>query len=115
MCEPLNIDMIPHIFNDPLSPSRKLTEYVVDSLKRYHMLKDVIGCLSETADHIENEHEISIDYLTKRMLLVPTLETVSYDSQRFLCNFIRKNDLPIPFTYRIWDSKEQSMLYVFIE
>ncbi|CAF3361693.1 unnamed protein product [Rotaria sp. Silwood2] len=45
------------------------------------------------------------------MLLVQTLENMSYDSQRFLCNFIRKNDLPIPLSYTFWNSTEKAMYH----
>lgn len=111
--EPLTEDKMIEILNDQNSPANQLTPYVVDSLKRYHILKDIIDCLSESSDKVDQQHQIIIDFLTKRMLLVQTLETMSHDSQRFLCNFIRKNDLPIPFTYRLWDSTKQTMLYVF--
>ena len=80
----------------------------MDSLKRYHALNDIINCLSEALDASVDNNTL-VDQLTKRMLLVQALESMSYDSQRFLCNLIRKNDLPIPLSYRIWLPKEKTM------
>ncbi|CAF5192345.1 unnamed protein product, partial [Rotaria magnacalcarata] len=112
--QPLDTTKLSQILNNQVIPADALTEYVVDSLKRYHALNDIITLLSNDlysllkANTI-NERASLIEQLTKRVLLVQTLESMSYDSQRFLCNFIRKNDLPIPLSYRIWDSTEKTM------
>lgn len=105
--QPLDGDVLFNILSDPQSPAAGLTPYVVDSLKRYHSLHDMIPLPAEA---LESKFEVLAGQLTKRLLLVQALETLSYDSQRFLCNFIRKNDLPIPLSYRIWNSTEKSML-----
>lgn len=112
--EPLTSKMFAHILSSQISISNILTPYVVDSLKRYHGLGDIISLLSEALNFIENNHMINqyesfVDQMTKRMLLVQTLEDLSYEGQRFLCNFIRKNELPIPLSYRIWNSSEKMM------
>ena len=108
--QPLTGDILADIFNDPRSPAERFTPYIVDSLKRYHSLHDIITLLPEILDiPSASKYETLIDQLTKRMLLVQTLESLSYDSQRFLCNFIRKNDLPIPLSYRIWDPTTKTM------
>jgi hypothetical protein len=91
-----------------------LTAYVVDSLKRQHALCDILSLLIKTLDlvtddHLAKKYESFVDQMTKRMLLVQTLENMSYESQRFLCNFIRKNELAIPLSYRIWDPVERVM------
>jgi hypothetical protein len=91
-----------------------LTAYVVDSLKRQHGLGDIrsllIDALAQVTDkHLVDKYESFVDQMTKRMLLVQTLENMSYESQRYLCNFIRKNELPIPLSYRIWDAFERVM------
>jgi hypothetical protein len=96
-----------------------LTAYVVDSLKRQHALGDIVSLLIKTLDLVKdndliNKYESFVDQMTKRMLLVQTLENMSYESQRFLCNFIRKNELPIPLSYRIWNPFEQVMRLVFL-
>ncbi|CAF1040890.1 unnamed protein product [Rotaria magnacalcarata] len=114
--QPLDTTKLSQILNNQVIPADALTEYVVDSLKRYHALNDIITLLSNDlysllkANTI-NERASLIEQLTKRVLLVQTLESMSYDSQRFLCNFIRKNDLPIPLSYRIWDSTEKTMYH----
>jgi hypothetical protein len=113
--EPLDTNILSAILvGQTPSPADGLTSYVVDSLKRHHGLNDIIILLSEALeklvdDDADNKYETLIEQLTKRMLLVQTLENMSYDSQRFLCNFIRKNDLPIPLSYRIWNSMEKTM------
>lgn len=109
--KPLNANLLSNILTGQTSSSIDgLTPYVVDSLKRHHSLNDIIILLSEALDTLaDNKYETLIVQLTKRMLLVQTLENMSYDSQRFLCNFIRKNDLPIPLSYRIWNSIEKTM------
>jgi hypothetical protein len=111
--EPLDTNILSDILSNQTSPADGLTPYVVDSLKRHHGLHDIINLLSEVLntlvdDNTDNKYE-TLDQLTKRMLLVQALENMSYDSQRFLCNFIRKNDLPIPLSYRIWNWKEKIM------
>jgi hypothetical protein len=112
--EPLHTNILSQILSGQIILAGGLTAYVVDSLKRHHGLSDIIILLaetldSETGDIVDDNYEMLVDQLTKRMLLVQTLENMSYDSQRFLCNFIRKNDLPIPLSYRIWNSTEKSM------
>jgi hypothetical protein len=108
---PLDINLFSKILCDQTSPANRLTPYIVDSLKRHHSLNDIINLSSEVLDTLKNnnKYETLIDQLTKRLLLIQTLENMSYDSQRFLCNFIRKNDLPIPLSYRVWNWKEKTM------
>lgn len=111
--ETLDKDILYSILNNSTSPADGLTSYVVDSLKRYHSLNDIIAALSDIFTILDDsnleKYETLVTQLTKRMLLVQALESISYDSQRFLCNFIRKNDLPIPLSYRFWDFKEKQM------
>ncbi|CAF4501744.1 unnamed protein product [Rotaria sp. Silwood2] len=112
--ESLDANILFQILSNQILPVDYLIAYVVDSLKRYHALNDIIILLSEAVEllaenNTDNKYEMLIDQLTKRMLLVQTLENMSYDSQRFLCNFIRKNDLPIPLSYTFWNSTEKAM------
>ncbi|CAF3857042.1 unnamed protein product [Rotaria sordida] len=114
--EPLDANILSQILSNQISPAETLTAYVVDSLKRHHALNDIVVLLSEALESLVesgtgNKYEILVDQLTKRMLLVQTLENMSYDSQRFLCNFIRKNDLPIPLSYQFWNSTEKTMYH----
>ncbi|CAF2818315.1 unnamed protein product [Rotaria sp. Silwood2] len=111
---PLDVNILSLILSNQIPSAEYLTAYVVDSLKRYHDLNDIIVLLSETLEllaenNTDNKYEMLVDQLTKRMLLVQTLENISYDSQRFLCNFIRKNDLPIPLSYQFWNSTKKVM------
>ena len=109
--EPLTGNILSNILTNPRSPAEGLTPYIVDSLKRYQSLHDIFALLPEILDiHTDGKYETLTEKLSKRMLLVQALETLSYDSQRFLCNFIRKNDLPIPLSYRVWNLTEKSML-----
>ncbi|CAF3496881.1 unnamed protein product [Rotaria sp. Silwood1] len=112
--KPLDANIFSQILSNQSSTTESLTAYVVDSLKRNHGLNDIIVLLSEALELLakndaNNKYEMLVDQLTKRMLLVQTLENMSYDSQRFLCNFIRKNDLPIPLSYQFWNSTEKTM------
>ncbi|CAF3274404.1 unnamed protein product [Rotaria socialis] len=114
--QPLDTTTLSQILNNRVVPADALTVYVVDSLKRYHALNDIITLLSNDLYSLLKANTINecaslIEQLTKRVLLVQTLENMPYDSQRFLCNFIRKNDLPIPLSYRIWDSTEKTMYH----
>ncbi|CAF3219757.1 unnamed protein product [Rotaria sp. Silwood2] len=114
--ESLDANILFQILSNQILPVDYLIAYVVDSLKRYHALNDIIILLSEAVEllaenNTDNKYEMLIDQLTKRMLLVQTLENMSYDSQRFLCNFIRKNDLPIPLSYTFWNSTEKAMYH----
>lgn len=112
--EVLTASIFADIFNRQTPLANVLTPYIVDSLKRQHGLGDIISLLPEALNfvsdtHLANKYESFVDQMTKRMLLVQTLENMSYESQRFLCNFIRKNELPIPLSYRTWNSSEQVM------
>ncbi|CAF4200245.1 unnamed protein product, partial [Rotaria sordida] len=49
--------------------------------------------------------------VTIRMLLISTIESLSYDSQRYLGNFIKRNDLPIPFTYYLYNNETNLIDY----
>ncbi|CAF1192612.1 unnamed protein product, partial [Didymodactylos carnosus] len=94
--------------------TRSLKSYVIDSLKRYHSLSDLMHILPVCADvRLDNyrgnsKHEIEqflniIDTITKSVLLTTTIESMPYESQRYLGNFIKKNDLPLPFAYYTWN------------
>lgn len=112
--EPLSTELIVRRIAQEESLADILTPYVVDSLKRYHGLRDVVNLLSEVFEsqisgETKRKFEILDDQLTKRFLLVQALENVSHDTQRFLANFIQRNDLPIPFSYKIWNFEENSM------
>lgn len=107
--EPLTAQILIELFNH----NQPLTKYVVDSLKRYHSLNDVNEMLAKCMDlkkqlvnkNLVDLFEDIIDTITTRLLLTTTIESVSSESQRFLANFIKKNDLPIPFTYYVWNQK----------
>jgi len=110
----LTAKILSDILQDQKALADVLTTYVVDSLKRQHGLGDIVSMLPEALsllneDHLVHKYESFVDQMTKRMLLVQTLENMSYESQRFLCNFIRKNELPIPLSYRIWSPTERLM------
>ena len=112
--EPFSTDVMLRKISQGESWANILTPYVVDSLKRYHSLRDVISVLadvfdSDVPDITKQVFEKLDDRLTRRLLLVQTIENLSYDTQRFLANFIRKNDLPIPFSYKLWNVDERSM------
>ncbi|CAF1372282.1 unnamed protein product [Didymodactylos carnosus] len=100
----------------------KLKVYILDSLKRYHALSDVIHLLpacadidpyilpTEKVDTVEQFLNIA-DKITTRILLISTIESLSYESQRYLGHFIKKNDLPIPFSYYTYNKIVQSVQY----
>lgn len=113
--EPLTAETLIEIINN----NQRLTPYVVDSLKRYHVLNDVHTILSKCVDLQEQilDKEIAklfenlIDTITTRILLTTTIESMSNESQRFLANFIKKNDLPILFTYYVWNRNSSNLSY----
>ncbi|CAF4577212.1 unnamed protein product, partial [Didymodactylos carnosus] len=72
------------------------TPYIIDSLKRYHALCDIQDVFPTCLDLSNNTKklELFIDSITKRILLIIAIECMSNESQYFLGNFIRKNDLP---------------------
>ncbi|CAF1575283.1 unnamed protein product, partial [Adineta steineri] len=113
--EPLTAEKIIEIINN----NQLLTPYVVDSLKRCHALHDIQTIISQCLDlendindkTIRNQFEDLIDNLTTRILLTITIESMSYESQRFLANFIKRNDLPIPFTYYAWNPVVEELNY----
>ncbi|CAF1188812.1 unnamed protein product [Adineta steineri] len=113
--EPLTTEKIIEIINN----NQLLTPYIVDSLKRYHALHDIHTIISQCLnlqnnindENIQNQFEDLIDNLTTRILLTITIESMSYESQRFLANFIKRNDLPIPFTYYAWDPIVEELNY----
>ena len=112
--EPLSTEVILRKISQGESWANILTPYVVDSLKRYHSLRDVISVLSEVFDSEVPDTTKELfgkldDQLTRRLLLVQAMENLSHDTQRFLANFIRKNDLPIPLSYKIWNVNERLM------
>ena len=73
--QPLDGDILFSILSDSKSPATGLTPYVVDSLKRYHSLHDIIPLPAEALD---SKFEVLAGQLTKRLLLVQALETLSY-------------------------------------
>jgi hypothetical protein len=84
--------------------SHSLKSYVLDSLKRYHGLSDIMQTLSSCLSSTRNERSVEpflgiVEQITKYMLLVCTLESLSSESQRFLGNMTRKNGLHIPLAY----------------
>ena len=98
--EPINTDIL---LQSILRP-RSIKSYIIDSLKRYHSLSDITDIFSSCATLVENDKapELFLDlieHVTKYVLTVCTIESLSYDSQRFLGNMIRKNGLPIPLAY----------------
>ncbi|CAF1402819.1 unnamed protein product, partial [Didymodactylos carnosus] len=90
-----------------------ITPYIIDSLKRYHALCDIQDVFPTCLDLQNNTEklELFIDSITKRILLIIAIECMSNESQYFLGNFIRKNDLPIPLSYYIWNEKYQEPFY----
>ncbi|CAF0998993.1 unnamed protein product [Adineta steineri] len=113
--EPLSAEKLIEIINN----NQSLTPYVVDSLKRYHALHDMHTIISQCLDlqndindkTIGDQFEDLIDNLTTRVLLTITIESMSYESQRLLANFIKRNDLPIPFTYYAWNPILEELNY----
>ncbi|CAF1152256.1 unnamed protein product [Adineta ricciae] len=105
--EPLNSTIVLKC----ISNHQSLKSYIVDSLKRYHNLSDVIQVLSSVIDLPAVDKTYStfadiIEKITKSLLLVCTIESMSYESQRFFGNMIKKNDLPIPLTYYTYQQNE---------
>ena len=90
---------------------QSLKAYVLDSFKRYHSLTDVMETLAACLN-LSNSHETAepfleiIEEITKRIVLVGTIESLSCESQRFLGNMIRKNRLPIPLAYYTHEENE---------
>ncbi|CAF1106072.1 unnamed protein product [Rotaria sp. Silwood1] len=95
--------------------------YIVDSLKRYHALDDIRTelpkCKQIKYDETMHNHDLYNELIrilpnvTIRMLLISTVESLSYDSQRYLGNFIKRNDLPIPFTYYLYNNETNLIEY----
>ncbi|CAF3544269.1 unnamed protein product [Rotaria sp. Silwood2] len=113
--EPLTTKKLIEIINN----NQGLTPYIIDSLKRYHALNDVHTIISQCLD-LKNDiidkntvdlFEDLIDNITTRIILTITIENMSYESQRFLANFIKRNDLPIPFTYYVWNPILKNLTY----
>ncbi|CAF1620013.1 unnamed protein product, partial [Adineta ricciae] len=103
--------------------NHSLKRYVIDSLKRYQSMMDIIDILplskcllentsqqSEQQAKIQNFLDIVLT-ITKSVLLITTNESMSFESQRYFGNFIKKNDLPIPFAYYIWNQQKNYIDY----
>ncbi|CAM2722023.1 unnamed protein product [Rotaria socialis] len=99
--------------------------YVVDSLKRYHGLHDIMTllpkCLDVSMQTVNIPSKTTNDFnalikivrsVTSRVVLVAIAESMNDDSQRYLANFIKKNDLPIPLSYYTFNVKEQQIEYI---
>ncbi|CAF1034200.1 unnamed protein product [Adineta steineri] len=52
-----------------------------------------------------------VDTITKSVLLTTTIHSMSYESQRYFGNFIKKNDLPVPFAYYMWNNQTNFVEY----
>lgn len=94
-----------------VSHNGSIKAFVLDSLKRYHALDDIMQtltashhklCFQNNMDHFSRV----IEQLSKHMVLVCTIESLSFESQRFLGNMIRKNNLPIPLAYYVQENDE---------
>lgn len=88
--------------------------YILDSLKRYCALTDIMQTLSECLNRSSDDGAAEsfleiIEEITKRMVLIYTIESLSVESQRFLGNMIRKNQLPIPLAYYTYEEDEIKM------
>ncbi|CAF1348090.1 unnamed protein product, partial [Didymodactylos carnosus] len=106
-----------------INQNKSLKAYIIDSLKRYHALNDVrnvLACLnveSEPDGSSESKKEFiqgfidTVETITSNVLLVTTIESISYESQRYLSNFIKRNDLPVPLSYYIYDKFENKVHY----
>ena len=113
--EPLNSHILVRLINEKIS----LVPFIIDSLKRYHALADIHSLLPKYLDSADDfsTSELQQSFLqliktvTTRTLLVVALESLSLESQRFLGNFIRKNDLPLPLSYYIGGQKDDSISY----
>ncbi|CAF1608741.1 unnamed protein product, partial [Adineta ricciae] len=113
--EPLN----EFILVDFAAKCYSLKAYVIDSLKRYNALNDILAIFPQCADVKNafngnksnlNSFVTLLGLITNRTLLTTTIECLSLESQRFLGPFIRKNDLPIPLSYFIWNETNQTIL-----
>ncbi|CAF5078872.1 unnamed protein product, partial [Rotaria sp. Silwood1] len=72
--EPLDANILCQILSNQASTTEALTAYVVDSLKRYHALNDIIVLLSDALESLVetgagSKYDMLVDQLTKRMLL----------------------------------------------
>ncbi|CAF1476521.1 unnamed protein product [Rotaria magnacalcarata] len=113
--EPLNGNILVNLINH----NKSLTPFIVDSLKRYHAITDLHSILPKCMEFVAafDKPELAqhflemIDTITTRTLLVVAFESLSLESQRFLGNFIRKNDLPLPLSYYIDSQKDCSASY----
>ncbi|CAF4186967.1 unnamed protein product, partial [Rotaria sp. Silwood2] len=115
--EPMNARIL---LND-LIKHHTIKAYIVDSLKRYHALDDIRTelpkCRQIKYDETMYNHDLYNELIrilpnvTIRMLLISTIESLSYDSQRYLGNFIKRNDLPIPFTYYLYNNETKLIEY----
>ena len=110
------------IFFEEIIKNHSLKAYVVDSLKRYHSLTDIIHILPSCRTVVTEKYTAQdkvvvtalIDILgkiTKSILLTSTIESMSSESQRYFGNFIKKNDLPIPFAHFTWSKQRDTMEY----
>ncbi|CAF1050639.1 unnamed protein product [Rotaria sordida] len=107
---------------EELVKNDSLKVYVVDSLKRYHSLMDIIHilptCPKLDLTRFPQQHQATvekfintIDTITKSVLLTTTIDSMSYESQRYFGNFIKKNDLPVPFAYYMWNKQKKFVEY----
>ena len=107
---------------EELVQNQSLKVYIIDSLKRYHGLMDIIhilpSCSESQLTNFSQQHQTIIesfldikDTITKSVLLTSTIDSMSYESQRYLGNFIKKNDLPIPFAYYMWNQQKSCVEY----
>jgi hypothetical protein len=107
---------------EELVQNHSLKAYVVDSLKRYHSLMDIIhilpSCIELQFEDFPQKHRTMIenfldiaDTVTKSVLLTTTIDSMSYESQRYFGNFIKKNDLSIPFAYYAWNKQRNLAEY----
>jgi hypothetical protein len=105
-----------------LIQKHSLKIYVVDSLKRYHSLMDIIHILPSCTDvqltNFTEEYDTIVanflnisDTITKSVLLTTTIESMSCESQCYFGTFIKKNDLPLPFAYYIWNMQKEVLEY----
>ncbi|CAF1461932.1 unnamed protein product [Adineta steineri] len=107
---------------DELAQNQSIKVYIIDSLKRYHSLMDIIhilpSCNQIDFTKVPQQHQKrieifsnTIDTITKSVLLTTTIHSMSYESQRYFGNFIKKNDLPVPFAYYMWNKETNSVEY----
>ncbi|CAF0979209.1 unnamed protein product [Rotaria sordida] len=115
--EPMNARIV---LND-LIKHHTIKTYIIDSLKRYHALDDIRTelpkCKQIKYDETMYNHDLYNELIrilpnvTICMLLISTIESLSYYSQRYLDNFIKRNDLPIPFTYYLYNNETNLIDY----